>query len=259
MHERVLWKRINLYDDLGTEEFIEEADVIVYLVHSLVSKDFREMDREFADRAGRFAKKLGVKKIVYLGGIIPQTENISEHLRSRKETGEALAKQGVPVVEVRASIVLGACSASYQMIYWLSRRLPVLIMPKWGMTKCSPIALEDAVDMLAALIEREIRGHELFEIGSEVMEYGELLKQNGEVTRGKRNRIIYTMLFPIPFAAWVVSLVTGVSRRIIAVLFGSLKNDSTYTKNRFVEIVGREPKSIDETLKDLAKEMEGQR
>lgn len=254
-HERVMWRRVNLYDALGTEKFLEEVDVAVYLVHSLAAKKFKTMDRSFADRTGKCAKIAGVKKIVYLGGIIPRQERLSAHLKSRRETGELLATYGVPVAEVRASIVLGACSTSYQMVYWLSKRLPVIIMPKWGAANCSPIALEDVVDMLAAVIERECNGHEVFEIGSERMGYDELLMRNGAIVRGKRNRIVHIPLFPIAFAARLVHMITGVPRRIAAVLMGSLKNDSSAIHDRFREVVGRQSRPIDETLASLAHEM----
>jgi uncharacterized protein YbjT (DUF2867 family) len=255
MHERVQWRRVNLYDDLSTEEFLEGVDILVYLVHSLEAKEFENLDHIFADRSGKFAQKMGVKKIIYLGGIIPKNEELSAHLRSRQETGKVLASHGVPVAEVRASILLGVCSVSYQMVYWLSRRLPILIMPKWSRTKCSPIALEDAVDMIASLINREVKGHELFEIGSEIMGYDELVMRSGAITRRRKNRIIYVPVFPIPFAAYWVQMLTGVSRHVASALMGSLKNDSMVTHNRFMEVVGREPRKIDETLRDLHKKM----
>lgn len=130
-----------------------------------------------------------------------------------------------------------------------------MIMPKWSRTKCSPIALEDAVDMIASLINREVKGHELFEIGSEIMGYDELVMRSGAITRRRKNRIIYVPVFPIPFAAYWVQMLTGVSRHVASALMGSLKNDSMVTHNRFMEVVGREPRKIDETLRDLHKKM----
>lgn len=256
VHERIQWRRVNLYDDLGTEEFLEGVDVLVYLVHSLEARRFEELDHRFADRAGKFARKMGVKRIVYLGGIVPKNEPLSAHLRSRQETGKVLAAHEVPVAEVRAGILLGLCSVSYRMVYRLSKRLPVLIMPKWSRTKCSPIALNDAVDMIAALIDREVQGHEIFEIGSEVMGYDELLTRSGKVTRGKRNRVIYVPLFPIPIVAVLVRWITGVSRNIAVALIGSLRNDSMVTHNRFREVMGRDPRQIDGILVDLHREMQ---
>lgn len=255
--ERVQWKRINLYDDLSTEEFLKGNDVLVYLVHSLEAGTFEELDHVFADRTGRIAQKMGIKKIVYLGGIIPKNEKLSTHLRSRQDTGKTLADHKVPVVEVRASILLGVCSVSYRMIYWLSRRLPVLVMPNWSTTKCSPIALEDAVDMIVALIYKEAIGHAIFEIGSEIMGYDELVMRSGIIARGRKNKIIYVPLFPIAFAAWWVQMLTGVSRHVASALMGSLKNDSMVMHNRFKEVVGREPKGIDATLQELHKKMHG--
>ena len=260
-HERVSWRLVDLHTDKGTEGFLstqeakDHVDVLIYLVHSLGDKKFEAMDREFADRVGRTAKKIGVRQMIYLGGIIPKKESLSKHLRSRQETGERLGAYGVPLAEVRASILLGSCSVSYQMVYWLSRRFPVVIMPQWSTTKCSPIALEDAVDMLTALIERKTNGHEIFEIGSETMGYDELLMRNGATLHGKPNKVIRMRWFPLSVAACMVQLASGVPRHIAAALMGSLKNDSMINTNRFTEVVGREPRPIDETLRELAQKM----
>ena len=255
-HERVVWKRINLYDDLGTEEFLRGADVAVYLVHSLVSARFASLDRAFAFRTGKCARVAGVKKIIYLGGVVPQHERLSVHLKSRREVGEQLARAGVPVAEIRASIILATCSASYRMIYWLSRRLPVIMMPKWGKAACSPIALTDVVDALTVLIDRTVDGHEIFEIGAARMTYEKLLMQNGEIVRGKKNRIVHIAPFPIGLISWGVHNVTGVPWHIAMALIKSLRNDSVPTHDCFQELTGRTQQAIAETLATLAKEME---
>jgi len=260
-HERVVWRLVDLGSDEGTERFLSAqnsigpADVLVYLVHSLDDRKFEAMDRAFADRTGRMARKVGVKQIIYLGGIIPKKELLSQHLRSRQETGKRLGAHGVPLAEVRASILLGPCSVSYRMVYWLSRRFPVVIMPRWSTTKCSPIALEDAVAMVAALIERRSDGHEIFEIGSETMGYDELIMRSGAVVHGRQSRVIYVGWFPLAIIAWVVQTISGVPRHIAAALMGSLKNDSMIERNRFIEVVGRAPRPVDETLRELAQVM----
>jgi nucleoside-diphosphate-sugar epimerase len=129
-------------------------------------------------------------------------------------------------------------------------------MPTWSKAKCSPIALDDAVAMLVRLINREVQGHEIFEIGSEVMGYDELVTRSGAIARKKKNGVIYTKLFPIAFAAYIVRILTGVPTRIAYVLMGSLKNDSMVTNNRFAEIVGREPIPIDKALTELHKQIQ---
>lgn len=261
VHERVLWKQIDLQSDEGTEEFLaadatgQGIDVLVYLVHSLDDKKFEKMDRVFADRTGRIAQKLGVRQMLYLGGIIPKKERLSAHLRSRQETGKRLGAHGVPLAEVRASILLGTCSVSYRMVYWLAKRFPVIVMPRWSKTMCSPIALSDAVDMLAALIERTTRGHEIFEIGSETMGYDALIMRSGAVVHGKPNKVILIRWFPLSLVAYAVQIVSGVPRHIAAALMGSLRNDSMIGQNRFVEVVGRAPKPVDDTLRELAQTM----
>ena len=256
-HEHIEWRLIDLHDDAVMEAFfaVPKIDVVVYLVHSLNDRKFEAMDKEFADRVGRAAKKAGVGQLIYLGGIIPKKERLSTHLRSRQETGKRLGAHEVPLAEVRASILLGVCSVSYRMVYWLSRRFPVLVLPQWSTTKCSPIALVDAVAMLAALIERKTEGHEIFEIGSETMGYDELLMRSGAIIHGKPNRIIRLRWFPLSIVAYMVQLASGVPRHIAAALMGSLKNDSMINTNRFAEVVGREPRPVDETLRELAQKM----
>lgn len=254
-HERIVWRLIDLYADKETEKFLEGADQVVYLVHSLDDKKFAALDREFADRVGKMASRMGVRQIIYLGGIIPKKERLSAHLRSRQETGKRLGAHGIPLAEVRASILLGMCSVSYRMVYWLSKKFPVIVMPRWSTTKCSPIALDDAVAMLMALIKRKINGHEIFEMGSETMGYDELILRSGAIIHGKRNRLIRMRWFPLPLMAYFVEMASGVPRHIAEALMGSLKNDSMIEQNRFFEIVGRNPRPVDETLKELAQKM----
>jgi uncharacterized protein YbjT (DUF2867 family) len=125
-----------------------------YLIHSMaVGADFAEVDRQAAGNFGRAAARAGVRRIIYLGGLVDQAGSLSSHLLSRAETGDVLRASGVPVTEFRASIVVGAGSLSFQMIEALVERLPVMVCPRWVATPTQPLAVDDVVTYLAAALE----------------------------------------------------------------------------------------------------------
>ncbi len=193
--DRLIWRQVNILDPANSESFLRGTDILIYLVHSLGARNFEQLDIELANAAGRAAQNIGIKKIIYLGGIVPEGRETSPHLTSRMKTGEALASYGIPVAEVRASILLETCSMSYLIVYYLAKRLPVMITPQWLNSLCAPIALQDAGCCIAALVQREIKGHKIFEIGSDVVRYRDLLSLCGESIRGIKNFIIPVPLF----------------------------------------------------------------
>jgi len=142
------------------------VDSAYYLVHSMsVGADFAEVDRQAAANFGRAAARAGVRRIIYLGGLADQAGSLSSHLQSRAETGSVLRASGVPVIEFRASIVVGAGSLSFQMIEALVERLPVMVCPRWVATLTQPMAVDDVVAYLSAALELPDTGSEVFEIG----------------------------------------------------------------------------------------------
>ena len=141
------------------------VDTAFYMVHSMGSTgDFEEQDRAAATNFGRAAKNAGVRKIVYLGGLGDQSDALSRHLQSRQETGKCLRESGVPVIELRASIILGSGSLSFELIRALVERLPVMICPRWVRAKAQPIAIEDVVAYLEESLTLPAESR-IFEIG----------------------------------------------------------------------------------------------
>jgi len=253
--DHVTWKQVNLLDASSAEDFLLDTDVLIYLIHSLETKKFALTDEQLAHDAGRAAQRAGVKKILFLGGIVPEGKNVSPHLKSRMQTGKALASYGIPVGEVRASILLGTCSVSYLIIYLLAKRLPIMITPIWLSSLCAPVSLHDAVDFLKALITHPINGHEIFEIGSDVVRYRDLIELCGKSIRGMRNIIIPLPFLPIWLSAPWVHIITRVPDTVGRALAEGLRNNTIPTKNRFKEITGRSPLPVDSVLKELAEEM----
>ena len=254
-HDRLTWRQVNLLDTSSAENFLHGAETLVYLIHSLAAKNFAELDIKLSNAAGLAAQQVGVGKILYLGGIIPEGQKLSPHLESRMKTGQALASYGIPVGEVRASVLLAICSLSYLMVYYLAKRLPLMITPRWLSSMCAPIALEDAVSVLERLISRPVNGHEIFEIGSDVVRYRDLLALCGKSIRGFKNIIIPVPLLTIRASSRWIGLLTGVPSNIGMALAEGLRNDTIPSHNRFREITGRDPVPLESLLYRLAEEM----
>jgi len=128
---------------------MRDVQVVYYLVHSLGSGgDFSERDLVAARNCGHAARMAGVERIVYLGGLGDPRADLSPHLRSRQHTGDALREAGIPVTEFRAAVIVGSGSLSFEMIRYLTERLPVMICPKWVFTRIQPIAIRNVLDYL---------------------------------------------------------------------------------------------------------------
>lgn len=254
-HDRLNWKQVNLLDKSSAEEFLHESEILVYLVHSIDSKNFAKIDAQLANAASSAAKRVGVKKIIYLGGIIPDGQKLSPHLASRKRTGQLLASYNINVAEVRASILLATCSVSFLLVYYLAKRLPILITPRWLTSLCAPIELEDAVGFIEALLTYTVNGHEIFEIGSEVLRYQDLITLCGKSIRGYKNIIIPIPFLTIRLSSRWLQLLTGVPRNVGIALSEGLKNNTIPQHNRFREITGKDPIPVESVIIKLAEEM----
>jgi len=253
--DRLSWRQVNLLDPSSGENFLRGADILIYLIHSLGAKNFEQLDIQLANAAGKVAQNVGIQKIIYLGGIVPKSEKVSPHLKSRMKTGQALASYNIPVAEVRASILLETCSMSYLIVYYLAKRLPVMITPQWLNSLCAPIALQDAAWCITALVDREIKGHEIFEIGADVVRYRDLLSLCGKAIRGFRNIIIPVPLFAINLSALWIRLITGVPNSVGVALAEGLRTNTAPSHNRFRQVTGRDPVPLETVLEQLAEKM----
>jgi uncharacterized protein YbjT (DUF2867 family) len=156
--------------DVRVRDSMQEAfrgvDTAYYLVHSLSDKhDFEQHEQEAAESFAFMARSSGVKRIIYLGGLGNEDDGLSPHLRSRQDVGRVLRGSGVPTIELRASIVLGAGSLSFEMIRALTEHLPFMVMPKWVSVKAQPIGIRDLLDYLIQSMDLPLTDSEVFEIG----------------------------------------------------------------------------------------------
>jgi uncharacterized protein YbjT (DUF2867 family) len=197
-----------------------------YLIHSMSgSTDFDERDLKAARNFGEAARKNGVERIIYLGGLGDPQTDLSKHLRSRQQTGQALSESGVPVTEFRAAIVVGSGSVSFEMIRYLTERVPIMICPRWVFTRVQPIAIDDVLDYLvAALVKSESAG-KIIEIGgSDSLTYGDMMMGYARV-RGLRRWLLSVPVLTPRLSSYWVHLVTPIPASIARPLIDGLRNE----------------------------------
>ncbi len=200
--------------------------VAYYLIHSLgAGADFHERDVEAAQSFGRAAHAAGVARIIYLGGLGESSAALSEHLRSRQATGDALREGGVPVTEFRAGVIVGSGSLSFEMIRYLTERVPTMVCPRWVYTRVQPIAIRNVLDyLLAALTEPESTGRIIEIGGADVVTYGHMLTTYAEV-RGLRRWLMPVPVLTPRLSSYWVHLVTPIPAVIARPLIDGLRNE----------------------------------
>jgi uncharacterized protein YbjT (DUF2867 family) len=200
--------------------------VVYYLVHSLGSGgDFSERDLVAARNCAHAARMAGVERIVYLGGLGDPRADLSPHLRSRQQTGDALREAGIPVTEFRAAVIVGSGSLSFEMIRYLTERLPVMICPKWVFTRIQPIAIRNVLDYLVAALRCPESTGRILEIGGrDVLTYANMMTGYAEARGLKRRLIAVPVLTPRLSSYWV-HLVTPIPANIAQPLIKGLGNE----------------------------------
>lgn len=220
-----------------------------YLVHSMgASGDFEEEDRRAARNFADAAGEAGVQRIVYLGGLGGGGGDLSPHLRSRQEVGRILGESGVPVIEFRASIVIGSGSLSFEMIRTLTERLPVMIAPRWVTTLAQPIAIEDLIDYLVAALDLPVGQSRIFEIGgSDQVSYGDIMREYARQHGLRRLIIPVPILTPRLSSLWL-ALVTPLYARVGCKLIDSLRSPSVVRDEAALSLFRIRPQGIREAI-----------
>jgi uncharacterized protein YbjT (DUF2867 family) len=198
-----------------------------YLIHSMLAAgpEYRERDRRLARTFARMAAETGVERIVYLGGLGETGEGLSEHLRSRREVEDELASTGVPVTVLRAAMIIGSGSASFEILRYLVERLPAMITPKWVRTEAQPIAVDDALHYLVACLSvPETAGRTLDIGGPDVVTYHEIMQETARQLRLRRKIIVPVPVLTPKLSSLWIHLVTPVSHRIARPLAEGLRN-----------------------------------
>jgi uncharacterized protein YbjT (DUF2867 family) len=212
-------------DEASLDRAFAGVECAYYLVHSMAAgSDFADVDRRAAASFGRAAARAGVRRIIYLGGLTGDAGSLSTHLKSRAETGDVLRASGVPVIELRASIVIGAGSLSFAMIQALVERLPAMVCPRWVSTLTQPIAIDDVVAYLAAALDLPEDVSGVYEIGGpEVVSYGAIMREYARLRGLRRIMLPVPVLTPRLSGLWL-ALVTPAQARVGRALVEGLRN-----------------------------------
>jgi uncharacterized protein YbjT (DUF2867 family) len=204
----------------------EDADVVFYLVHSLSESGFAEVDRRAALITAEAARNAGVQRFVYLGGIHPEGVELSENLSSRTEVGEILLRSGVPTAVLQAAIILGSGSASFELLRYLTERLPVMLTPSWVHNRVQPIAIRDVLHYLTQAVHLPSEVNRTFDIGGpDVMTYLQMMEGFAEVEGLPPRRMLPVPVLSPRLSSHWVNLVTPVPRSTAVPLIDSLVHE----------------------------------
>ena len=239
------------------EQALYGVDIAYYLIHSLNKENYKNLDKLSAQNFVDTCAKCGVKKIIYLGGLGVKNAHTSEHLLSRIETGEVLSSNTyVQCIWIRAGVIIGSGSASFEIIRNLVEKLPVMTTPKWVSTKAQPIAVEDVIKYLRSSLNLEYKENLIVDIGSEQLSYKDMMLKTAKALDLKR------YLIPVPFmsiniSSYWLNLFTPVPFSVAKALIEGLESEvviqNENAKEYFPQIT---PTSYIDSVKQAVKEIE---
>jgi len=238
-------------DVLDPELQLPSVDVAYYLVHSMeAGEDFEQRDRRAARNFRNAVDAAGIERIVYLGGLGNEDQGLSEHLQSRREVERLLGQGEAALTALRAAIVIGEGSASFQIIRQLAARLPVMVTPSWVRTECQPIYVDDVVTYLVGVLDEPETAGETYEIGGpDVLTYQEILTTTARILVGRPPLIVpVPVLSPGLSARWL-GLVTDVDVSVAVPLVDGLRNRVVVTDDSIDEFVQPELTGFEESVR----------
>jgi uncharacterized protein YbjT (DUF2867 family) len=215
------------FDAASLGRALAGCDAAYYLIHSLAGGEagFAQRDRVAARTFGEQCVRAGVRQVLYLGGLGETRAGLSEHLQSRHETGEALRATGAPVTEFRAAVIVGSGSLSFEMIRYLTERIPIMICPRWVSTRCQPIAIRDVLAYLLAALGRAEAIGRVFEIGGpDILTYGGMM-QGYARQRGLRRWLVPVPVLTPRLSSYWVDLVTPIPAAYARTLVEGMRSE----------------------------------
>ncbi|MEC9466760.1 MAG: NmrA family protein, partial [Myxococcota bacterium] len=242
----VEWRKCDLFSLLDTERAVAGARYAIYLVHSmqpaeLTQASFRDIDWILADNFSRACEGAGVEQIIYLGGLIPPDQGLSEHLASRLEVARVLASRSPAVTALQAGLIIGVGGSSMRIMLRLVQRLPMMVCPRWTQSMSQPIALSDVVDLTLHCLGRQETYGEWYDIGGpDSMSYIDMMKKTAALLKVKR--IIKTIpVFSAHLSLRWVQLFSGAPRELVSPLIESLRHDMVTRDRRLQDALGKPP------------------
>ncbi len=239
----------DVHEPGGLGEALTGCAVAYYLVHSLDSADFAGKDASGARAFGAAAAAAGVERIVYLGGLGDDTDRLSEHLRSRREVESLLGAAGVPVTTLRAGIIVGHGGISWELTRQLVEHLPLMVTPKWVRTRTQPIAIDDVVRYLVAVLDLPQTAGRAFDIGgTEVLQYSTMLRRVAAIEKRPLLVLPVPLLTPRLSSLWL-ALVTDIDTATGRALVDSMTNEMVVHDDAIRRLVPFEPTSYDDAVR----------
>jgi len=236
---------------------LEGVDTAYYLVHAMGGGEegFEARDLYAAQNFGRAAQEAGVRRIIYLGGLGRDEDELSPHLRSRHEVGEQLRSWQVAVTEFRAGVIIGAGSVSFDLVRYLTERVPVLISPRWVSTLTQPIAIDDVLRYLLESLEMPETESRILEIGGrDVLSYGQMMLIYAKV-RGLRRWLVPVPVLTPRLSSWWVRLVTPLPVSVARPLIDGVKNQVIVEDPEALQMFGFTPLGYEEAVRVALKQI----
>ncbi|HET9807125.1 MAG TPA: NAD(P)H-binding protein [Nitrososphaeraceae archaeon] len=241
-------------------EALKGVDVAFYLIHSMEGsskkwQEFSKRDKIAAENFAKAASETNTKRIIYLSGLIDMKhKDLSEHMRSRKEVGDILRTSKAEVTIFRAAIILGQGGGSFQMLQYLVERLPIMVCPKWVLTKSQPISVDDVVTYLIKSIEIKDTANQDYDIGGpEILSYIDMMKRYSNILNKSLKIVIIPFLTPRLSSYWV-DLITPVKASLARPLIDSLKHEAIVHDNKIQNLIPIRLKNFEESIGTAMKE-----
>lgn len=259
-NKNVKYIQADVFDLDQLKHSMKGIEIAYYLLHSMEGnkdewQEFASREKIQAQNFLKAATDVGVKRIIYLGGLVNDSLELSPHMRSRKEVGDILASGNIPVTELRASLIIGAQGGSYAMLRYLVERLRVMVCPSWVKSLAQPIAVDDVVQYLAGCLTKSQTVGKIFEIGGpDKMTYEELMR----VYAAYLNKHLFILQIPFlttRLSSYWVDLITPVKASLARPLIDSLIHDTIVTDDSITKIIPLRLKSVRESIDIATQEM----
>jgi uncharacterized protein YbjT (DUF2867 family) len=256
----VKYVQADVFDVDQLEKIMSGIDIAYYLLHSMEGskeqwKEFASRERIQAQNFLKAATKANVKRIIYLGGLVNDSLELSPHMQSRKEVGKILASGNIPVTQLRASLIIGAQGGSYAMLRYLVERLRIMVTPSWVKSLAQPIAVDNVIEYLVGCMNNPETSGKIYEIGGpDTMTYEELMR----VYSAYLNKNLFVIQIPFlttRLSSYWVDLITPVKASLARPLIDSLVHDTIVTDNSIAKIIPIRLKSVREAIDIATKEM----
>jgi len=244
----------DVHDPASLKPAMAGCQAAYYLVHSLQDADFARKDADGATAFGAAAAVAGLRRIVYLGGLGDDADDLSEHLRSRREVEKLLGAAGVPVTVIRAGIIVGHGGTSWELTRQLVEHLPVMVTPRWVATRTQPIAVDDVVRYLAGVLEPPQAAGRVYEAGGpEVLRYSTMLQRVAAIEGRPLLLLPVPLLSPWLSSLWL-TLVTDIDAGTGRALIDSMTNEVIVRDQSIRDLVAIEPMPYDDAVRTALRE-----